>query len=139
MLLLLVGIFRVLEGVLAAIEFLSSEGFLHRDIRPENIHVSEDGEGLLSNFGLCAHKEIAILPWQIGTGTAEYQANEVATTGSSLCSELFAVSVCFMEMMLSCNTFDGKVCTAGREGCGIVGVHSARLEELASTTFSVVE
>ncbi|CBJ29795.1 serine/threonine protein kinase, putative [Ectocarpus siliculosus] len=99
---------KVLDGVLTAIEFLSSEGFLHRDIRPENIHVSGDGEGLLADFGLCTHKEIAVLPWQIGAGTPEYQATEVATTGSSLCSELFAVSVCFLEMMLSRNPFDGK-------------------------------
>ncbi|CAM9691197.1 unnamed protein product [Ectocarpus sp. 4 AP-2014] len=99
---------KVLDGVLTAIEFLSSEGFLHRDIRPENIHVSGDGEGLLADFGLCTHKEVAVLPWQIGAGTAEYQATEVATTGSSLGSELFAVSVCFLEMMLSRNPFDGK-------------------------------
>ncbi|CAM9988081.1 unnamed protein product [Ectocarpus fasciculatus] len=99
---------KVLEGVLAAIEFLSSEGFLHRDIRPENIHVSGDGTGLLADFGNCAHKEIAVLPWQIGAGTPQYQAKEVATMGSSLCSELFAVSVCFLEMMLSRNPFDGK-------------------------------
>ncbi|CAB1115087.1 unnamed protein product [Ectocarpus sp. CCAP 1310/34] len=99
---------KVLDGVLTAIEFLSSEGFLHRDIRPENIHVSGDGEGLLADFGLCTHKEVAVLPWQIGAGTVEYQATEVATTGSSLCSELFAVSVCFLEMMLSHNPFDGK-------------------------------
>ncbi|CAM9126162.1 unnamed protein product, partial [Ectocarpus sp. 13 AM-2016] len=99
---------KVLDGVLTAIEFLSSEGFLHRDIRPESIHVSGDGEGLLADFGLCTHKEIAVLPWQIGAGTVEYQATEVATAGSSLCSELFAVSVCFLEMMLSCNPFDGK-------------------------------
>ncbi|CAM9748726.1 unnamed protein product, partial [Ectocarpus sp. 12 AP-2014] len=101
-------IVKVLDGVLTAIEFLRSEGFLHRDIRPENIHVSGDGEGLLADFGLCTHKEIAVLPWQIGAGTVEYQATEVATAGSSLCSELFAVSVCFLEMMLSCNPFDGK-------------------------------
>lgn len=125
MFLLLVGISRVLDGVLTAIEFLSSEGFLHRDIRPENIHVSADGEGLLADFGLCTHKEVAVLPWQIGAGTAEYQATEVATTGSSLCSELFAVSVCFLEMMLSRNPFDGKVCKAGRPGCGIV-THGCR-------------
>ncbi|CAM9293251.1 unnamed protein product [Ectocarpus sp. 8 AP-2014] len=99
---------KVLDGVLTAIEFLSSEGFLHRDIRPENIQVSAGGEGLLADFGLCTHKDIAVLPWQIGAGTAEYQATEVATTGSSLCSELFAVSICFLEMMLSRNPFDGK-------------------------------
>ncbi|CAM9921503.1 unnamed protein product [Ectocarpus sp. 4 AP-2014] len=106
----------VLGGTLTAVEFLSSVGFLHRDIKPENILVSKDGKGILTDFGLCVQKEVAILPSHIGDGTVNYSAKEVATTGSCLCSELFLVSVCFLELMFSRNPFDGKALLLASEG-----------------------
>ncbi|CAM9478644.1 unnamed protein product [Ectocarpus sp. 6 AP-2014] len=109
-------IVKVLGGILAAVEFLSTVGFLHRDIKPENILVSKDGEGIITDFGLCAQKEVAILPSHIGEGTANYSAKEVVTTGSRLCSELFSVSVCFLEQMLSRNPFDEKALLLASEG-----------------------
>lgn len=110
MLVLLVGISRALGGILTAVEFIGSVGYLHRDITPENILVSEDGEGVLADFGLCITKESAFLPANIGVGNVDYSAMEVATTGSCLCSDLFSISVCFLESMLGRNPFDGKVC-----------------------------
>ncbi|CAN0256601.1 unnamed protein product, partial [Ectocarpus fasciculatus] len=109
-------IVKVLGGILTAVEFLNSVGFLHRDIKPENILVSKDGEGILTDFGLCVQNEKAVLPSYIGAGTANYSAKEVVTTGSCLCSELFSVSVCFLELMLSRNPFDGKALLSASEG-----------------------
>lgn len=133
----LVGTSRVLGGILTAVEFIASVGYLHRDITPENILVSEDGEGVLADFGLCIKKESAILPANIGVGNVGYSAMEVATAGSGLCSDLFSISVCFLESMLGRNPFDGKVCEIqeGKAGCDIVDVTACTGWNLTSTTF----
>ncbi|CAM9835649.1 unnamed protein product, partial [Hapterophycus canaliculatus] len=100
---------RVLGGILTAVDFIHSRGFLHRDIKPENILISTSGEGVLADFGLIVQTGQASLRSNIGAGTPEYSAMEVATTGSVLASDLFSVMVCFLELMLSAHPFDGKV------------------------------
>ncbi|CAN0487408.1 unnamed protein product, partial [Hapterophycus canaliculatus] len=47
---------RVLGGILTAVDFIHSRGFLHRDIEPENILISTSGEGVLADFGLTSKR-----------------------------------------------------------------------------------
>ena len=45
----------VCRPVLRALEFLHSNGVLHRDIKTDSILISADGKVKLSDFGFCAH------------------------------------------------------------------------------------
>lgn len=92
-----------------------SANYLQRDIKPENILVSENGEGILTDFGLVVRVEEAGLPLNVGAGTADYSAKEVSTTGSGLTSELFSVAVCFVEMLIGRCPFNGQV--SGADAC----------------------
>lgn len=103
----------MLTGVLAAVDWLFSANYLHRDIKPENILVSENGEGILTDFGLVIRVEEASLRLNVGAGTADYSAEEVGITGSVLSSELFSVAVCFVEMMIGVCPFNGEVSAGG--------------------------
>eukprot|EP00903_Cladosiphon_okamuranus_P012517 g11721.t1 len=99
---------KVLTGVPAAVGWMISAGYLQRDIKPENILVSESGEGILADFGLVVRVEDAGLAVNIGAGTEDYSAKEVFTTGSVLPSELFSVATSFVEMMIGRCPFNGE-------------------------------
>lgn len=78
-------------------------------MKPENILVSDEGDGILTDFGLVVRKEDASLRYNIGAGTVDYSALEINTTGSVLASDLFSISVCFVELMVDMCPFNGEV------------------------------
>lgn len=58
-------------------EFMHSQGYLHRDIKPQNILVFNDGNVLkLADFGLCRRK-IAAGPLTLEVGSLWYRAPEI--------------------------------------------------------------
>ena len=122
---------RVLGGVLSAVDWTYSAGFIHRDIKPENILVSEEGEGILAGFGLILRRDSAHLPTNVGWGTLDYAALEVGSTGSTLVSDLFSVSVCFVELMLDVCPFDGEVSTGVVRYGKDASIHGARMSSHA--------
>ena len=40
-----------------ALEYLHSKGIIYKDLIPENIVISKDGEAKLTDFGLCENSE----------------------------------------------------------------------------------
>lgn len=49
--------FYIAETILA-IESVHKMGYIHRDLKPDNILLDKDGHVKLSDFGLCKHVEI---------------------------------------------------------------------------------
>lgn len=98
-------------GVLTAIGGLYDIfRYVHRDVKPDNILVDENGEGKLTDFGMCVKIEDACLPENIGDGTPEYSAPETSTRhGASLLSEIYAVGVIFVEGLMNNCPFGEKV------------------------------
>ncbi len=45
---------RFFSGILKGVHAMSARGFSHRDIKPENVLLSEGGEVVLVDLGLCA-------------------------------------------------------------------------------------
>ena len=65
--------------VLSAIEVAHSAGIVHRDVKPANVLVSEDGRACLTDFGIATTTEDATITAQ-GTvlGSPSYMAPELA-------------------------------------------------------------
>ena len=42
---------RILLPILDGLELIHNAGFIHRDIKPDNIHIGEDGNPVLLDFG----------------------------------------------------------------------------------------
>ncbi|KAG9026006.1 hypothetical protein FRB95_009514 [Tulasnella sp. JGI-2019a] len=72
---------KVLRGIADALVYLHSHGYVHGDMKMENVLLSDEGEALLTDFGLTRHFETVVtssslmgtagsFPWQVGFVTA---------------------------------------------------------------------
>ena len=82
-----------------AIEYLHSNGFIHRDIKSPNILISDDDRAVLADFGLSrfVSKEMS---YEIGT--IQWMAPEVMqTTGSTytISADVYAFGIMLWEMV----------------------------------------
>ncbi|MCL2807171.1 MAG: serine/threonine protein kinase [Coriobacteriia bacterium] len=105
----------ILDQLLEAVGYAHAQGIVHRDIKPDNIFLSNQGRVKLGDFGI-AHIEDSnqTKATQIGTvlGTPGYMAPEQAT-GSTVDNrtDLFAIGTIAHEMFTGKNPFG-----AGEEG-----------------------
>jgi serine/threonine protein kinase len=90
---------RMLREVLTILEFVHSQGVIHRDIKPDNImRRDEDGKLVLIDFG--AIKQVRNQPTNMGTttqtvaiGTLGYMSPEQARGNPRPSSDLYALGV----------------------------------------------
>ncbi|CAN0200622.1 unnamed protein product [Scytosiphon promiscuus] len=97
--------------VLSAVDGLSGIfGYLHRDLKPDNILIDEHGHAKLTDFGMCVKIEDARLSENIGDGTPAYSAPETSTPeGATTLSEIYAVAVIFIEGLINNCPFGEEV------------------------------
>ncbi len=65
----------ILRRVGAALQFAHTEGYVHRDVKPGNVMLREDGNALLSDFGIARAAESATLT-TMAMGTPAYMSPE---------------------------------------------------------------
>jgi serine/threonine protein kinase/formylglycine-generating enzyme required for sulfatase activity len=92
-------IFPVARGV----TYAHQRGILHRDIKPANILITEDGEPMLSDFGIAKLLEANQTTFLTGTstviGTPEYMAPEQWNGITSPKSDQYSLGIVLYEMV----------------------------------------
>src|SRR5512140_430837 len=104
---------RVASGVLRALVELHALGVLHRDLKPGNVFLTEDGTVVLADYGLGR-------PWEREGSEAsiDYLAPEQATGGHvDAPSDLYSVGVLLYEMLT------GRVPLHGGSSLGTAVAH----------------
>jgi serine/threonine-protein kinase len=101
----------VLAQVLAALAAAHRKGLVHRDVKPENVLITADGDHVkVADFGL-ARAVTEVTSTTTGTilGTVAYLAPEVITTGGcDARTDVYAVGVLAYEMLTGTLPYAGE-------------------------------
>jgi serine/threonine-protein kinase len=104
----------VLNPVLGGLAVAHSAGLVHRDVKPENVLISDDGEVKIADFGLVrAVAEAGITSASVILGTAAYLSPEQVGTGNAgPRSDVYAVGILAYELLTGATPFTGDTALA---------------------------
>ncbi|TGD86351.1 serine/threonine protein kinase [Mycolicibacterium sp. CH28] len=99
----------VLRPVLGGLAVAHHAGLVHRDVKPENVLISDDGEVKLVDFGLVrAVAEAGITSTSVILGTAAYLSPEQVGSGvADARSDVYAVGILAYELITGATPFTG--------------------------------
>lgn len=91
-------IIATMSQILNALAYAHRHKVVHRDVKPENVILFEDGTARLADFGIARICERTLVQGE-GTGTIGYMAPEQAYGQTTYASDVFSVGVLFYELM----------------------------------------
>jgi eukaryotic-like serine/threonine-protein kinase len=103
--------FEVMEPVLAALGAAHAAGLIHRDVKPENVLLSDDGRVKVADFGLARAVTGATTHTTTGSvlmGTVAYLSPEQVTRGvADPRSDVYSAGILLFEMLTGRKPYDG--------------------------------
>lgn len=103
--------FGVLEPTLAALGAAHRAGFVHRDVKPENVLISDDGGIKVADFGLARATATAAsaATGKVLVGTVAYLSPEQIERGAtSPVSDVYAAGILLYEMLTGRQPYQGR-------------------------------
>lgn len=102
--------FSVLEPLLDALGSAHSAGYIHRDVKPENILLSVDGNVKVADFGLArAVSDATATSTNTVMGTVAYLSPELLSRGiADARSDVYATGILLYEMLTGTQPFVGE-------------------------------
>lgn len=103
------AVVAVLRPVLSGLGVAHRAGLVHRDVKPENVLISVDGEVKLADFGLVrATAEAGITSTSVILGTAAYLSPEqVLGEQTGPPSDVYAIGIMAFELLTGTTPFKG--------------------------------
>ncbi|MGI8681439.1 MAG: Stk1 family PASTA domain-containing Ser/Thr kinase [Mycobacteriales bacterium] len=104
-----------LEPVLAALDAAHAAGLVHRDVKPENVLLADDGRVKVADFGLARAVEAANITATTGLlmGTVGYLAPEQVERGSADArSDVYAAGILLYELLTGAPPYAGDTALA---------------------------
>ncbi len=103
---------RIAQEIGAGLDFAHRKGFVHRDVKPENI-LFADGHAVLADFGVaraCCDAEDGVTEVGLAVGTPEYMSPEQASGDEDLsaASDVYSLACVVYEMLAGEPPFRGN-------------------------------
>ena len=99
----------ILSAVLAGLAAAHKAGIVHRDVKPENVLLADDGRIKLGDFGLARAASANTATGQALLGTIAYLSPELVTRGvADARSDIYALGIMMYEMLTGVQPFVGE-------------------------------
>src|SRR5205809_4789422 len=100
-------VFAVMHGVLQALDYAHRHAIVHRDMKPENVLLSDEGDVKVADFGIARLTDDSAGPGSTATktgttvGTPQYMSPEqVASSKVDGRSDLYSAGIMFYELIV---------------------------------------
>lgn len=101
--------FRIMEGLVSALDYAHGRGVLHRDLKPSNVQVTPEGDGRLMDFGIARVPEAKLTATGTIMGTPAYMAPEILGDAHySTRADNYSAALVLYEMLAGRNPFLGQ-------------------------------
>ncbi|MDQ3031042.1 MAG: serine/threonine protein kinase, partial [Myxococcota bacterium] len=101
-------VIEIATQIAGALEVAHAAGIIHRDVKPDNILVSEDGRAKLADFGIARVPDAALTKEGQFLGTPCYAAPETLARGAySPQSDIFSFAAVIYELVCGVRAFPG--------------------------------
>jgi predicted Ser/Thr protein kinase len=99
---------RIAAGLAEALDHAHAKGIIHRDVKPGNVMVGEDGRTKLMDFGIAKREDASLTQTGIFLGTPSYASPEQIREGTvDSRSDIFSFGVLVFELMSGQSPFPG--------------------------------
>ncbi len=99
---------RIVREVCLALDAAHSRGVIHRDVKPSNIMLDQQGRAILADFGLALLAEAGTSGEVFGSPHYIAPEQAVSSAGATPQSDLYAVGVILYEMLTGLVPFDAE-------------------------------
>lgn len=101
----------IIQQTALALDYAHKKGYIHRDVKPDNILFREDGSAVLTDFGIAKPQTSSQQMTQVGkvVGTPKYMSPEQAR-GASIDSrsDIYSLGIVLFEALTGEAPFDGS-------------------------------
>ncbi|MFJ2505139.1 Stk1 family PASTA domain-containing Ser/Thr kinase [Microbacterium sp. AGC62] len=99
----------IMDAILAGLSAAHRAGIVHRDVKPENVLLAEDGRIKIGDFGLARATTANTATGQQLLGTIAYLAPELVTRGTADArSDIYALGIMLYEMLVGEQPYKGE-------------------------------
>nr|WP_274635802.1 Stk1 family PASTA domain-containing Ser/Thr kinase [Microbacterium bovistercoris] len=99
----------IMDAVLSGLAAAHRAGIVHRDVKPENVLLAEDGRIKIGDFGLARATTANTASGQLLLGTIAYLAPELVTRGTADArSDIYALGIMLYEMLTGEQPYKGE-------------------------------